>query len=115
MEDDRKPSILDTGNEAILEAVKKEKPSKFTVGGSFNGKQASGGLTYDRKWANGWGATAYAKAYWNQKPIVPTDTFGYVVGGELSKEFTPAAKLFSEYDRSLLAYMKAFWRHRAVI
>ena len=114
MSDERKPSILDTGNEAMVEAVRKDRPSKFTVGGQYNGKQASGGITYDRKIWNGFGATAYAKAYWNQKPVVPTDKFGFVIGGEISKEFGPHQLLYTEPDRSLLTYVKAYWNDQAV-
>lgn len=114
MSDERKPSILDTGNEAMIEAIRKEKPSKFTVGGTYNGTQASGGVTYDRKLANGFGFTAYAKAWMNQKPIVPTDKFGYVVGFEVSKDFN-AAKLFVEGpDRSLGRYINGWWNDSAV-
>lgn len=82
-----KPSILDLGNKSVIDSLKAEKPSKFTVGGSFNGRQAEGGLTFNRTWKNGWGATAYAKAWWNDSAVVPTDKFGYMVGGEAEKKF----------------------------
>lgn len=114
MSDERKPSILDIGNEQILDAVKKEKPSKFTVGGTYNGRQASGGITYDRKLSNGWGATAYAKAWLDQKPVIPTDKFGYVIGWEVSKDFTAERLFVDGPDRSLWAYMKAYWHDQAV-
>lgn len=87
-----KPTILDAGTKATIDVVKAETPSKFTVGGSFNGRQASGGASYNRTWKNGWGATAYAKAWWNDQAVVPTDRFGYMVGGEFTKEFKEREK-----------------------
>lgn len=45
------------------------KPQAFTVGGHFDGKTVTGGVTYARTWANGWGATAYAKAWWSDQPV----------------------------------------------
>lgn len=70
-----------------IQKVQAEKPSQFSVGASFDGKVATGGVTYDRKLSNLWGFTAYAKAYWNDQPVIPTDKFGYVVGGDLTKKF----------------------------
>lgn len=66
--------------------VKAEKPNAFTVGGSFDGKTASGGLTFNRTWKNGWGATAYARAWWTDEAVIP-DTFGGVIAGEVVKKF----------------------------
>ena len=62
-------SLLDDANKAALAQVKAEKPSSFTVGGSFDGKKLQGGITYDRKWSNGWGVTAYARAWWDDLPV----------------------------------------------
>lgn len=83
------PTILDRGNAHATELAKvqAEKPSSFTVGGSFDGHYATGGITYNRSWKNGWGATAYLRAYWNDAPIIPTDRAGYVVGGVVEKKF----------------------------
>ncbi len=80
-------SLSEQAHKKALEQVRAEKPHAFTVGGSFDGKQATGGITYERKWSNGWGLTAYAKAYWHDAPIVPTDQSGYVAGAELTKKF----------------------------
>ena len=33
------------------------------------GKKLQGGVTYDRTWANGWGLTAYARAWWDDLPV----------------------------------------------
>lgn len=70
-----------------IEKVKLELPSQFKVGAYFDGQRASGGATYDRSWKNGFGLTAYAKAYWHDAPVIPTDRFGYVVGVEVTKKF----------------------------
>lgn len=74
-----------------LKQVREDKPSSFTVGGlatRVDGRtRIEGGATYDRKWSNGLGLTAFAKAYWNDQPIVPTDRHGFVIGGELAHEF----------------------------
>lgn len=80
-------SLLRQANKAVIEQVKAEKPSKFTVGGTFNGRQAEGGATFNRTWRNGWGATAYARAWWNDAAVTPTDKFGYVIGAEGEKRF----------------------------
>lgn len=55
--------------EAAIAAVKRDTPSQFTVGGTFDGKKLVGGVTYDRTWANGWGATAYLRAWWDDLPV----------------------------------------------
>lgn len=81
------PTIRDQSHKAAIESVKKETPSSFTVGGWTNGKHAEGGVTYQRSWKNGWGLTAYAKAYWNDQPVIPTDRFGGVLGGDIVKKF----------------------------
>lgn len=75
-------SLSAQADKAAIEAVKKDAPASFTVGGTFDGHKAEGGLTYNRTWRNGWGLTAYAKAYWNDAPVVPRDRFGGVVGFE---------------------------------
>ena len=84
-------TLLQQANKAALDSVKAEKPQSFTVGGVVemrNGRaRAEGGLTYDRKLTNLWGLTGYARAYWEDKPIIPTDQFGYVIGGELTRKF----------------------------
>jgi hypothetical protein len=80
-------TLSEQANKAAIDSVRAEKPQSFTVGGTFDGKVATGGVTYDRKWSNLWGITAYAKAYWNDAPVVPTDRFGYVVGADVTKKF----------------------------
>lgn len=81
------PAALDAAAKAELAKVKAEKPSSFTVGGSFDGHVATGGISYDRKWSNGFGLTAYARAWWNDKPVIPTDRAGVVAGAEVTKTF----------------------------
>lgn len=79
-----KPSILEQGDKAVIDSVKKDTPSQFTVGGNydFRSRKAEGGITYNRSWKNGWGATAYAKAWWNDSAVLPVDKTGAVVGVE---------------------------------
>lgn len=56
--------ISDAANKAALDDVRKEKPSSFTVGGYLTRDgRVVGGVTYDRKFSNLWGLTAYARAY----------------------------------------------------
>lgn len=60
---------MSTLTEQALDQVRTAKPSRFTVGGSFDGKRLQGGVTFDRTWANGWGLTAYALAWWDDLPV----------------------------------------------
>ena len=81
-------TILDQANRAALAQVRTEKPSQFTVGGSFDGKRIQGGVTYDRKLSNGWGATAYLRAWWDDLPVsTTTRTPRISAGGEVTKRF----------------------------
>ena len=43
------------------------KPKGFTVGAT---------LTYERKWSNGFGLTAYARAWWDDAAVTPTAEVG---------------------------------------
>jgi len=82
------PRITEQANTAALDEVRAETPSRFTVGGSWDGKTAKGGITYDRKWSNGWGATAYAVAWWDDLPVRPgASKLRKSVGGEITKRF----------------------------
>ena len=82
-----KPTLSEQANQDMIATVKAEKPQSFTVGGTFDGKRASGGISYNRAWSNLWGITAYAKAYWHDQPVVPTDKYGYAVGVDVTKKF----------------------------
>lgn len=81
------PTLSEQADKAAIDQVKAEKPSQFRVGGTWDGKTATGGISYDRKWSNLWGVTAYAKAYWNDQPVIPTDKSGFVVGADVVKKF----------------------------
>lgn len=87
------PSILETGEKVTIDAVKTSVPSKFTVGGYIKDGKIVGGVTYDRKLSNGWGLTAFARAWWDDLPVTAHDgTFtvhaGHVEAGiEASKTF----------------------------
>jgi hypothetical protein len=70
--------ILQSG----IDAVKAETPSQFRVGATWDGQVVSGGVSYDRSWKNGFGLTAYARAYWNDTAVIPTNKYGVVVGAE---------------------------------
>jgi len=89
-------SILDKAKdiqaEQELKRIKAEAPSQFVVGGSFDGHKVVGGVSYQRSWKNGWGATAYAKAWWEDIGVTPTSpkgepTKGAAVGFEATKKF----------------------------
>lgn len=77
-------SILET---AHAEAIKAVTPDSFTVGGRFDGHTFTGGVTIDRKWSNGWGASAYLRAWYNDAPVVPTSKSGVIAGAEVTKKF----------------------------
>jgi hypothetical protein len=82
------PTLLaDQANKAVIDQVKAETPSQFTVGGSFDGHTVTGGVTIDRKWSNGFGATAYIRAWYNDSAVIPRDKHGIVAGGEFTKTF----------------------------
>lgn len=81
-------TLREQAHQAALEAVRKEKPSSFTVGGHFRDGKIVGGLTYDRKLANLWGITAYARAYWEDLPVsTHTKRPKIEAGAELKKTF----------------------------
>lgn len=62
-------SLSEQANKAALDAVKAEKPQQFTVGAQFRDGKLVGGVTYDRTWKNGWGATAYIRAWYDDLPV----------------------------------------------
>lgn len=71
-----------------LKQVRDEKPSQFTIGAYTDGHVHSGALTFDRSWKNGWGATAYARAWWNDQAVIPgAPKFGGAIGVEGTKKF----------------------------
>jgi len=86
------PSILDRNTELVQQEVAKvasENPNSFRVGGTFDGQTVSGGASFNRTWTNGWGATAYARAWWNDTSVIPTGDkkLHGVVGVEGRKSF----------------------------
>lgn len=62
-------TLSDQAHKAALAQVRAETPSRFTVGGHYDGKTLTGGVTFDRSWVNGWGLSAYAKAWWDDLPV----------------------------------------------
>ena len=81
-------TLSEQATKAALAQVQAERPSSFTVGGSFDGKTLMGGVTYDRTWANGWGLTAYARAWWDDLPVsVGRKKLQTAVGVEAVKRF----------------------------
>lgn len=87
------PTLSEQANKAALEAVTADKPQRFTVGGVYKDGKLEGGLTYDRRFANLWGITAYAKAYWHDLPVTVQGATATVskpegeVGFEVTKQF----------------------------
>lgn len=104
-------SLTEQANKAALETVKSEKPSQFTVGGNydFRTRTVEGGVTYDRRWLNGWGATAYAKAWWQNQPVttVGESKSSLKVGGEIVKTFVLACVFVLAAASSVLAQVPA--------
>lgn len=84
------PSILEQANREAIDQVKAKTPTSFTVGAHYDGKILSGGLSFDRKWINGFGLTAYARAWWNDAAVLPQDKNGVVVGAEGVYKFGPS-------------------------
>jgi len=85
------PKALEEQSAKELAKVKSETPSQFVVGGTFDGHRMTGGLSYNRSWKNGWGATAYAKAWWQDASVTPVGEkhVGGVIGVEGVKKFDP--------------------------
>lgn len=82
------PSILEAAQRQAVEEVRRTKPSQFTVGGHYDGRRMVGGLTYDRTWKNGWGLTAYARAWWDDEAVTThTKRPSVEAGGEITKRF----------------------------
>lgn len=81
------PSILEAANQAAIEEVRKAKPSQFTVGGYVKDGKLVGGVTFDRTLKNGWGATAYIRAWWDDLPVSVKRKPNIEAGGEISKTF----------------------------
>lgn len=63
-------TLAEQGDAEVAKIVA-SKPSSFTVGAHTNGRGVTGTLTVDRKWSNGWGATAYARAWWHDTSVTP--------------------------------------------
>jgi hypothetical protein len=80
------PSILESANAEAIKEVRERTPSQFTVGGYVRNGKLVGGVTYDRAWTNGWGLTAYARAYWDDLPVSVKRPKGEA-GVELVKRF----------------------------
>lgn len=79
-------SLLEQANKAALEKVKAETPQSFTVGGYLTRDgRVVGGVTFDRSWRNGWAATAFAKAWWDDAAVHPNPQVE--AGVELVKKF----------------------------
>ncbi len=80
------PNSLSDQAHAEVTRIAQETPSAFTVGGSFDGKKVVGGFTVDRKWSNGWGLTAYARAWWDDAAVTPHKS-GAEAGFQATKTF----------------------------
>lgn len=85
------PSILESGK-AQVEQVVKDKPQSFTVGGHIDTSgEAVASITYDRTIWNGFGLTAYARAWWHDAPVAtnakPKKQLDAGTGFEISKKY----------------------------
>lgn len=81
--------LLTSGKNATIDAVKAEKPNALVVGthADILAKKADATVTYHRSWSNGWGVTAYVKAWINGTAVVPTERAGVEVGTEATYKF----------------------------
>lgn len=82
------PTLREQADKHAIELAK-VKPSAFVVGGTIEGRRVTGGLSYSRTWRSGWGAVAFARAWYDDAPVIPTDKYGYVLGVEVVKTFWP--------------------------
>lgn len=82
MGDPMSDSLTDQANKKIIDDLKAAKPNQFTVGGHYQDGKIIGGAQYNRTWKNGWGATAYARAWWDDKAVTPQAKSGAVIGAE---------------------------------
>lgn len=83
-----RPSIVEQGKAHATELAK-VKTEALVVGGTFDGHRVIGGVEYQKNWKNGWGAVVYAKAWYDNKPVVPTEKTGVIAGAEITKKFGP--------------------------
>jgi hypothetical protein len=83
------PAKLEEASEKELAKVKAEKPNSFTVGAHADilARKGEATISYDRRWYNGWGATAYIKGWYNDTAVVPQAKRGVTIGGEGSYKF----------------------------
>ena len=84
-------SLSNQANQAMIEAVRSEKPSSFTVGvaGDVLARRGELTLTYDRKLSNVFGLSAYLKAWWHDAAVLPQDKTGILIGAEGVYRFKP--------------------------
>lgn len=81
--------------ETEVAKIRAEKPARFKVGAYTDGRHHRGEVSIDRKWINGWGLTAYARAWWNDAAVIPVPAskpapkFGGEVGIEGEYQFKP--------------------------
>lgn len=82
-------TLSEQANDAAIASVKADKPSAFTVGGHYDSEtgKVMGGITYDRTWKTGWGATAYLRGWYYDQPVIAQKRGGVVIGGEGSYKF----------------------------
>jgi len=76
--------LLDSAHKLALAEVK---PSQFVIGGHYDGTTVTGGIAFQRSWQNGYGLTAYLKAYWNDLPVTVERKHQIVAGVEFVKRF----------------------------
>ncbi len=80
-------SLSEQADREAIEQIKRDRPSSFTVHVATDGHSGEGGITFDRHWSNGWGATAYLKGWWHDAAVIPRASSGAVIGIEGTKKF----------------------------
>lgn len=76
-------SLSEQANRKALDAVK---PNQLVVGGYYKDGKLFGGVTYERKWSNGWGVAAFARAWVEGKAVTPQKA-SIEAGAEVTKKF----------------------------
>lgn len=82
-------SLQQQADEAMVRQVQAEAPSQFKVGATVDvlTRRADVTATYDRRWRNGLGLTAYLRAWWEDKAVLPADEQGAVIGVTVVQKF----------------------------
>ena len=84
-------SLLDQAKAHVVQdelaKTKNETTNQLRVGATIDDGVVTGGVAFERNWKNGWGAVAYAKAWFNNSPVIPEKKIRAEAGFEVTKKF----------------------------